>query len=113
VKKGQKKVQESKPTVNASPIIKSMFLECNTCSRKYSTTSLTLHELKCRANCSRRMSSGNSENPNELVNAWEQFKSQLVACRKCNRKFLADRLEKHEPICKASPLRLSEDSEDK
>ena len=29
------------------------------------------------------------ENPNEMSNARDPFKTQLVACSKCNRKFLA------------------------
>lgn len=36
--------------------------------------------------------------------AWENFKSQLVPCSKCRRKFLPDRLDKHEPNCKANPI---------
>jgi DNA-directed RNA polymerase subunit M/transcription elongation factor TFIIS len=102
--------------------IKSGFLDCSNCGRKYSSTSLTLHELKCRNNNNaRKYSTGikirnNIENKelvndfyieldtNELNIAWEHFKTQLVPCNKCKRKFLPDRLEKHEPNCKASPI---------
>ncbi|CAG2111041.1 unnamed protein product [Medioppia subpectinata] len=97
---------------NANSRTNHTFLECNTCGRRYSTTSLTLHEIKCRLdtrvnNNNKRLSTGKGENGNDMMTAWEHFKSQLVSCRKCNRKFLSDRLEKHEPNCKSNPIIIS------
>lgn len=96
-----------------SPPSKPKTLVCYICGREFGSKSLPIHEPQClqkwkiqnsklpkehRKRLPRKPDASGGKSANEA--AMDAANANLVACKKCGRTFNADRIEKHQSICR-------------
>ena len=105
--------------------VEEALIECQYCTRRFNPKSLIPHQKACKINPMikkpyvNKGPLGKVSEPEQVIKPASNYgykqssdkydngnqdNANLVPCRRCGRTFLADRVGKHEKVCKADPV---------